>query len=105
MSAKSSISPSSRVRFVCLSWEFESGDFLIEQVEISAAVGEQFLERRHLFGVEFERDDVAVVDVFVEPGFQAVAAPAAAEFAELIAQFGEDRRFFSRMTGAGWPDA
>ena len=37
---------------------------------------------------------MAVVDVLDEPGFQPAAAPAAAELAELIAQFRENRRLF-----------
>ena len=73
--------------------EFQTSRLFEEKIEISAAVGEEFFEGGHLIGVDIERDDVAVDDVFMEPRFEAVATPAATEFAELIAEFGKDGGF------------
>lgn len=72
-----------------------------EEVEIAAGVGEEALEAGHLVGIEAEGDEVAVVEVFMQPGFEAVAAPAAVKLAEVVAKGGEDGGFFLPHEGGG----
>ena len=52
-------------------------------------------------GVDFKRDDVTVVDVLDEPGFESASTPAALKITELIAQVCEDRYFFLSHGGRG----
>ncbi len=70
------------------------GDLMEKGVEISVTGGEEFFEDGHLVRIEVEGDDVAVVEVFLKPGFKATPAPAAAEFAELVAELGKNGSFF-----------